>query len=81
MILYSIMPVDVVFRTYDNEYYKKIIEVDYMGETVQVLPVENNNYMINRLISTSPRAFLNSQLQPGTLIKGNMIKFNDKQTV
>lgn len=68
MILYSIIPAELVFSGYENE--SKYIEMDYMGEKVEVMPLSNSEYRINRLISTSPKAYLNPAFQPGTIIKG-----------
>ena len=74
MILYSIIPGEVVMN---NDYYnshvsENTLEIDYMGERVVVSPLENNRYVIDRLISTSPKAYLNPAFQPGTIIDGNL---------
>lgn len=72
MIHYSIIPPEYVFSTPLNEYQNKAIEIDYLGEKVEVIPLENNRYTINRIISTLPRAYLNPKLQPGTIIEGKL---------
>ncbi len=69
MILYSIVPREIVFQNSGEENVGKYIEMDYMGEKVQVTPVGNNRYLINRIISTSPKAYLNPKLQPGQYIE------------
>ena len=71
MILYSIIPDEIIFAGLFNGAESTWAEMDYMGEKVLVEPLENNQYRIQRLISTSPGAFLNPQLQPGNIIKGN----------
>lgn len=69
MILYSIIPVDIVFGgDYDNKEISSI-EIEYEGEKVEVTPLANNTYKINRVISTAPKAYLNPKLMPGTLIE------------
>lgn len=67
MILYSIIPAEIVFGNFDAA-EDKYREIEYLGEKVVVLPLENNRYVINRIISTSLRAYLNPKLQPGMII-------------
>ncbi|ABN52328.1 MAG TPA: hypothetical protein DEF39_02450 [Hungateiclostridium thermocellum] len=72
MILYSIVPPEIVFGNFDwcENQKQNYIEVDYCGEKVVVMPLSNNRYMISRVISTSPKAFLNPKLMPGNIITG-----------
>jgi hypothetical protein len=72
VIYYSIIPLEVVFGPTLENQQKKFIEIDYLGEKVEVMPTENNKYVINRLISTSPKAYLNPKLQPGSIIEGKL---------
>jgi hypothetical protein len=80
MILYSIIPAEVVFENFDkmsddnHQNENKLIEMEYLGEKVQVTPLSNSKFVINRLISTSPKAYLNPKLQPGT----TFFKANDQ---
>lgn len=71
MILYSIIPADIVFNGYNQEKKEdiKYVELEYQGEKIQAIPVSNSEYIITRLISTSPKAYLRPGLQPGTVIK------------
>lgn len=69
MILYSIVPSEVVFGDYSANPVSASMEMDYMGYRVQVSALPNNQYVINRLISTSPKAYLDPRLQPGTVIR------------
>ncbi len=71
-MLYSIVPPELVMgnmadRSTDAPVY---VEIEYMGERVQAMPLEDRGYVINRIISTSPKAYLNPGLQPGTVIGG-----------
>jgi hypothetical protein len=68
MILYSIVPVEIVFDGGD-EVANKYQEIEYLGEKVVVSPLTNNEYEIVRIISTSPKSYLDPRLQPGNRIK------------
>lgn len=73
MILYSIVPAEVVFGGQDGgSTAVELKEMDYMGEKVQVSALTNNRYVIQRLLSTKPGAYLNPMLQPGTIIESGM---------
>ena len=71
MILYSIVPFEVVFKDYYERDHQSKIEMDYLGEKVVVVPLSNNRYRIERLISTSPKAYLYPKLMPGSIIQGD----------
>ena len=49
----------------ENEY----VELEYLGEKIIAIPLSNNRYKIDRIISTSPKAYLNPNLAPGTIIE------------
>ena len=74
MILYSIIPAEVVFKDFDKmsedsmQKENQKIEMEYLGEKMQVTQLSNNQFVIDRLISTSPKAFLNPRLLPGTVL-------------
>lgn len=68
MIIHSIVPIDLIFNNSENGDTGKTLEIEYLGETVQVSPLTNNQYVISRLISTSPKAYLNPKLQPGSVV-------------
>lgn len=70
MIYYSIIPMDFIMKQ-PPEKYPDTVEINYKGEIVQAIPMGNNKYMITRLISTSPKAYLNPIYQPGNVIKLN----------
>jgi len=69
VILYSIIPPEIIFNNNSNEMITDVKEIDYMGIKVQVRANSENEYVITRLLSTSPRDYLNPKLQPGTIIK------------
>ncbi len=70
MILYTIMPPDIVFGGF-GFYMNNLgfVELEYMGEKIQAIPLSNGEYKIERILSTSPKAYLNPALQPGNIIK------------
>lgn len=69
MILYSIIPIDVVFGSGNDLEGYNFIEIEYEGEKVEVAPLSNNTYRVNRVISTSPKSYLNPKLMPGNVIE------------
>jgi hypothetical protein len=69
VILYSIVPPEIVFGNMDSS-NSTLKEIYYQGEKILVMPIENNKYKIDRVISTSPQAFLDPKLQPGSIISG-----------
>lgn len=68
MILYSIVPGEVVFE-YNENPVTSFLEMEYLGEKVVVSQTDDNKYVICRLISTSPKAYLDPRLQPGMVIE------------
>jgi len=68
VILYSIVPGEVVFE-YNENPVTSFLEMEYLGEKVVVSQTDDNKYVICRLISTSPKAYLDPRLQPGMVIE------------
>jgi hypothetical protein len=68
------MPPEVIFRNNDETIGEESIEIEYLGEKVVVMPLSNNRYRVDRVISTSPKAYLNPALMPGEIIKGSIQK-------
>ncbi|MDQ2085834.1 YlzJ-like family protein [Herbivorax sp. ANBcel31] len=70
MILHSIVPVEVVFGNFDDQKKEgKNIELDYLGEKIVATALSNNRYRVDRIISTSLKAYLNPNLIPGSIIE------------
>jgi hypothetical protein len=40
----------------------------YRGEIIQANPVNNSQYIIHRIISSSLKPYLDPKLQPGTVV-------------
>lgn len=71
MILYSIIPAEFVINGFGSNWNSNLrfVELEYMGERIQAIPLSNGEYIIERILSTSPKAYLNPALQPGKIIK------------
>ncbi len=69
MILYSIVPPEVVFKGLDDATGNmKYIEGEYRGEKVVVAQMIDGSYNISRLLSTKPSSFLDPAFQPGCAV-------------
>lgn len=66
-MIYSIIPLDQLLFN-PEDYKQERMEVNINGEQVVILKNSNNTYTIERLISTNPKAYLNPELAPGTVI-------------
>lgn len=70
MILYSIVPVEFVFGNFNSQVENsEYVELEYLGEKIVAISMSNNKYKIDRIISTSPKVYLNPNLVPGTIIE------------
>jgi len=77
MILYSIIPPEMVFRGYSYEEYaepEKLYEAYYNGERIIVAQKSDNSYEIRRLLSTNPRSFLNPAFMPGNTVDASLLR-------
>ena len=68
MILYSIIPAEVVFQTDPQSPEIKLLEADYMGKRVEVMKVSDQSYKIVRLVDTNPKTYLNPLFEPGSIV-------------
>ncbi|HEX2945749.1 MAG TPA: YlzJ-like family protein [Clostridia bacterium] len=81
MILYSIVPPEIVFQNYpeyDIAGGKKsdVVEADYRGERVLVRRSADNQFELVRLLSTCPATFLKKDFQMGITIDERDLKIN-----
>ncbi len=72
MILYTIVPEELIFKNLEGNTQNADKEIDYLGEKIIVTPLPNNEFQINRIISTSLKAYLDPRLQPGNIIKSKI---------
>lgn len=74
MILYSIVPAEVVFQGSLGKDEVKYFEAGYKGERVVVSQITDQSCSISRLLSTNPRVYLNPEFQPGRPIDSNDLR-------
>jgi hypothetical protein len=67
MILYSIIPTEVIYQGFDqlNPQYEDIV-MD--GCSMQIERINENQAKIVRLYSVNPQDYLNTQFSPGTIL-------------
>ncbi len=74
MILYSIVPHEVVFKGFEGDAGIRFIEGEYMGEKVLVARMADGSCTMSRLISTKPSSFLDPAFQPGSVVNERELK-------
>ncbi|WP_077211578.1 YlzJ-like family protein [Bacillus dakarensis] len=67
MILYTMMPQELVFPT-NNEVYDNLTQIDYEGIPLMVERTDDHAYRVVRVMSTNPDHFLDSRCLPGSKI-------------
>lgn len=70
MILYTMMPQELVFQTPVTEYGKQEI-IHYDGIPLLVEQDENHRYRVIQIMSTDPSHFLDHRCAPGTILPRN----------
>lgn len=71
MILWSIIPSDVILSNLTTNSEPVYEEVEYSGMKCIVEKVSSSQYQIVKLLTTDPMDYLRSELQPGTTITYN----------
>ena len=71
-MIYSIIPNEVIFRDFQDDHEFEYEEMEYKGYLLQVRLEQNNGYKIQRIISTDPYAYLNTEIEPGNVIYPKM---------
>ncbi len=67
MILYTVLPLELVLEGIDRERTFRDVEVE--GITMTVEQVSPDEAVIVRILSTDPQDFLKAALQPGSRIR------------
>jgi hypothetical protein len=80
MILYSIVPEEVVFQGLSGNYNINYREAEYRGEKVLVEEFQENRFRIARLLGTCPRRFLDPAFLPGNIVDRSELKLSGEQT-
>ena len=68
MILYSIVPPEIVFAGFGATDDIRYIEGKYRGERVLVAQMPDGNCKMSRLLSTRPSTFLDPAFEPGITV-------------
>ncbi len=67
MILWSILPADIVLNNIDS--LPAYEEISYSGMKCLVEKTGATQYKVIRLLTTNPKDYLRPELQPGTMLK------------
>lgn len=67
MILYTIMPMEVVMHSEVPVEQNKTRIVQYEGYQLEV-SLTNGQAQVQRIFSTNPRDYLNPKIQPGSIV-------------
>ncbi len=68
MILYSVVPAEIVFQHAEGTEETAYLEADFRGERV-IVAKTGDRYILEKLLSTCPRSFLDSAFQPGNTVE------------
>ncbi|MBS3968811.1 MAG: YlzJ-like family protein [Clostridia bacterium] len=72
MVLYTPLLIEEVLKDYDK--IKEFKEINYQGRKLQVEMLENGQYRIARILSSSPQDFLDPKLQPGIILQNEILE-------
>ena len=76
MVLYTIVPPEIIFsenKTNEsveicNAKTSRAVEIDYFGEKVQVFLFSDDSMIVDRIITSNLKSYLNPALQPGMTV-------------
>lgn len=66
MILHTTIPQELIFGTDFHQVNEKMIQ--YNGVNIAVEALNENEWRINKVVSTNPYDYLNTNISPGTII-------------
>jgi hypothetical protein len=78
MILYSIVPQEIVFQGFTGSYEINYFEAEFRGEKVLVEEFQENRFRIARVLGTCPRTFLDPAFMPGNIVDKSKLKLVNK---
>jgi len=67
-VLYTPFPLELILEDKSKEVELNFQEIRYNGVEMQVEPIGWNKFKVIRLYSTDPAHYLDSKLQPGSII-------------
>lgn len=65
MIMYTVIPIEEIF---DDEESPSLMAAHVMGCSVLIEPLGDGRGRIERILSTNPDDYLNSRIQPGSIV-------------
>lgn len=68
MILYTMTPLDQIFPS-DEDVFSRYVAVNYNGVQLLAIKQEDNDYRVDRILSTDPAHYLDGTIQPGAIIR------------
>jgi hypothetical protein len=71
MILYTMMPQELIYP-YDENEFKNSMSITYDGVPLMVQRTAENDYRVVRVLSSDPKHFLDSRYSPGAKISLQM---------
>ncbi len=71
MVIYTPLLMEEVLK--DQDKIKEFKEIDFQGKRLQVEMIEADQYRIVRILSSCPQDFLIPGLQPGTVLRNNLV--------
>lgn len=66
-MMYSVVPNDIIFKAENKNI--KLEEVSYKGAIILGVRQKDNSFLIDRVISSDPKFYLDKALNPGNCIK------------
>lgn len=69
MILHTIVDPQIIWGTGQFELNNDIQEISYKGVQLIARKIKENTYMVDRILSTDLKHFLDPDLQPGRIIE------------
>jgi hypothetical protein len=67
MILYTTMPLELVYPTQDQDFSQQKM-ITYKGIPMLVTETEDRSYQVIRIISSDPQHYLDTSCHPGAKI-------------
>jgi hypothetical protein len=76
VILYSIVPAEIVFKNDSQSSEIRLLEADYLGKRVEVMQITDQSFKIVRLIDTDPKTYLDPLFKPGSIVYSGDLKLS-----
>ena len=67
-VLWTIMPMELVTASAGDQEIPVLEELEYQGIMLQVSKISAVEYKVVRILTTNPKDYLRSELQPGSIL-------------